>query len=77
MRRSVILLPLLAFLIALISQQILKTAGMESGSPLRVFLTPLIAASVVLVGMRRYPALSRVRMAIMVAAALFLFALLT
>lgn len=71
------MLPLAAFMAALVAQMALKAAGADSDSPLRIFLTPLIGAAVVLVGMRRYPALSRVRTAIMVAVALFVFALVT
>ncbi|HZP25593.1 MAG TPA: hypothetical protein VFB90_00950 [Dehalococcoidia bacterium] len=75
--RSMLVLPLLAFLVALFGQIILKAAGADSDSPLRIFLTPLIGAGVVLVGMRRYPVASRIRTAAMVAIALFVFALVT
>lgn len=75
--RVAIILPLLAFFIALAAQAILKAAGLESEHPLRVFLTPALAAAVVFFGLRRYPRASRLRLAAMVAAGLFLFALLT
>lgn len=75
--RVAIVLPLLAFFIALAAQAILKAAGLESEHPLRVLLTPALAAAVVFFGLRRYPRASRLRLAAMVAAGLFLFALLT
>lgn len=75
--RVAILLPILAFLIALAAQAILQAAGLDSDHPLRIFLTPAVAAAVVFVGLRRYPRPSRLRLAAMVAAGLFLFALLT
>ena len=75
--RVVIFLPFLAFLVALTAQIILKAAGLESDHPLRVFLTPAVAAAVVFFGLSRYPRGSRLRLAAMVAAGLFLFALLT
>lgn len=72
-----LLLPVVAFLIALAVQAILRAAGLSSTNPVRVFLTPLIAAAVVFLGLGTYSTSGRLRIAIMVAVALFLFALLT
>src|SRR5262249_15603928 len=73
--RPAFLLPIVAFLLALGLQPALKSAGLESTNPLRVFLTPLVAAAVVFFGLRSYPMPSRIRLAAMVAIVLFLFVL--
>ncbi|MBI1885921.1 MAG: hypothetical protein HYS09_06375 [Chloroflexi bacterium] len=72
-----LVLPVIAFLIALGFQAALKAGGMESDHPLRVVLTPLVGAAVVFAGLRRYPTAGRVRLALMVAVALFVVALAT
>jgi len=61
----------------MVFQVLLKTAGLASDNPLRIILTPLVAAAVVLTGLRGYPTAGRVRMALMVGGGLFLFALFT
>ncbi len=75
--RLAIVLPLVAFALALGFQWLLKAAGLESDHPLRIFATPLVAAAVVFFGLRHYPRAGRIRLAVMVGVALFLFALFT
>lgn len=72
-----ILLPVVAFLIALAIQALLKAAGLSSENPLRVFATPLIAAAVVYWGLDPYPRAGRLRLAVMVGLSVFLVALVT
>ena len=72
-----LLLPLVAFLVAVGVQAGLRAAGVSSTSALRVFATPAIAAAVVYLGLRPYPTAGRLRMAAMVAVALFLVAVIT
>ncbi len=75
--RAALLLPALAFLVALVVQVLLKAAGLESDHPLRVIGTPLIGAAVVFWGMRPYPRGGRLRLALMVGLGLFLVAWVT
>lgn len=72
-----LLLPVVAFLIALGLQAALAVSGVPAASPLRVFLTPAVAAAVVFLGLRPYPRAGRLRLALMVAVGVFLIALLT
>ena len=72
-----LLLPFVAFVIALAVQFALKAAGAPSTSPLRVFATPAIAAAVVYLCLRPYPTAGRLRLAAMVAMGLLLLALVT
>ncbi len=72
-----LLLPLVAFLVAVAVQIGLKTAGLPAESLLRVLATPFIAAVVVYLGLRPYPRAGRIRLAAMVAAGLLLVALAT
>ena len=72
-----LLLPLLAFLVAVAVQITLKAAGLPSTSPLRVLATPAIAAAVVYLGLGPYRRTGRIRLAAMVAAGLVLIALVT
>ncbi len=71
-----LLLPLVAFAIAVALQAALQASGLPAASPLRVFATPAIAAAVVFYGLRPYPTAGRLRQAAMVAAGLLLVALL-
>ncbi|HEU4760647.1 MAG TPA: hypothetical protein VFT91_11800 [Dehalococcoidia bacterium] len=72
-----LLLPLVAFLVAVVAQAALKAAGLSSVNPLRSLATPAIAAAVVYFGLGAYPRAGRLRMAGMVAAGLVLVALVT
>lgn len=72
-----LLLPVVAFLIALGLQAALAGLGLPAANPLRVFLTPAVAALVVYYGLRPYPRAGRLRLAAMVAAGVLLVALLT
>lgn len=71
----VLLLPLAAFAIALVFHGALAIAGIPSNNPVRVFATPIIGGLVVYFGLRDYPRSGRLRLALMVAAGLFLVAL--
>jgi hypothetical protein len=71
-----LLLPVLAFGIAVIVHIALAAAGVSSSNPLRLFATPLIGAVVVYFGLWGYPRARRIRMAILVAAGLLLLGLL-
>jgi hypothetical protein len=75
--RLAIILPVFAFLIALGVQTLSKAAGLEATNPIRTILTPLVAAAIVFLGLRPYPRLGRIRLALMVAVGLFLYARLT
>lgn len=72
-----LVLPVAAFLIALGLQAALAAGGVPASSPLRVFLTPAVAAAVVYVGLRPYPRAGRIRLAAMVAVGVLAVALLT
>ncbi len=71
----VLLLPLVAFVIALAFHGALALAGVHSDNPVRVLATPIIGGLVVYFGLRDYPRGGRLRLALMVAAGLFLIAL--
>lgn len=71
----VLFLPLAAFAIALAFHGALAIAGVSSANPVRVFATPAIGGLVVYFGLRDYPRAGRLRLALMVAAGLFLVAL--
>lgn len=70
-----LLLPVLAFLIAVAAQAALKAVGVPSSSALRVFATPAIAAAIVYLGLRPYRTAGRLRMAAMVGVGLLLLGL--
>lgn len=72
----VLFLAVMAFLVALLLHTLLGRAGLEAQHPLRVFLTPLVAAMVLLVGLRSLPLTRRLRLSLLVALGLFLYALL-
>lgn len=73
--RRVLLLPLLAFAVALVIHAALAALGMSSANPVRVFATPVVGALIVYFGLPGYPRAGRLRLAAMVAVGLLLIAL--
>lgn len=71
-----LLLPVIAFGLAVAAHVALAVAGVGSDNPLRLFATPVIGAVVVYFGLRGYPRPRRVRTAVLVAAGLLLLGLL-
>ncbi len=71
----VALLAVAAFLLAVGLHAMLGVAGLRPEHPVRVFLTPLVAAAVILGGMRTVALGRRLRLAALVAAGLFLYAM--
>jgi len=71
----VVLLAILAFLLAVGWHAVLGLAGLRPEHPARVFLTPLVAAMVIVAGMRTVPLGRRLRLAALAAAGLFLYAM--
>jgi hypothetical protein len=72
-----LLLPIVAFTLALAAQGALRVAGVPAANPLAVVITPIIAAGVVYAGLRSYPTAGRLRMAAMVAVGLIAIGLAT
>lgn len=72
----ILLLPLVAFAVALAVHGLFAAAGVSAGSPLRIFTTPLIGALIVYFGLGDYPRAGRLRLAAMVAMGLLLIALI-
>jgi hypothetical protein len=69
----IVALTLVAFAIALIVHTLIILLG-GGDSPFRLFVTPLIGAAVMFFGLRGYPASGRIRLSVMVALCLLLFA---
>ena len=63
----------LAFVIAIIVHAIISLLG-GGDSPFRLFVTPLIGAAVMFFGLRGYPTAGRIRLSLLVAVCLLLFA---
>ena len=63
----------LAFVIAIIVHAIISLLG-GGDSPFRLFVTPLIGATVMFFGLRGYPTAGRIRLSLLVALCLLLFA---
>lgn len=72
----VLLLPLVAFAVALGVHAALAAAGTPSTSPVRIFATPVIGGLIVYLGLPGYPRAGRLRLAAMVAAGLLVVATL-
>lgn len=63
----------LAFLIAIVVHGVISLLG-GGDSPLRLFVTPFIGATVMFLGLRGYPTAGRIRLSFLVALCLLLFA---
>lgn len=64
---------ILAFLIAIVVHAVISLLG-GGDSPFRLFVTPLIGATVMFFGLRGYPTSGRIRLSLLVALCLLLFA---
>ncbi|HXG42434.1 MAG TPA: hypothetical protein VNL95_06905 [Dehalococcoidia bacterium] len=71
----VVALAVAAFALAVALHSALGAAGVSPYHPVRLFLTPLLAATVVAVGVGPLPTGRRLRLALLVAAGLFLYSL--
>jgi hypothetical protein len=71
----VVALAVAAFALAVGLHAALGAAGISPYHPVRLFLTPLLAASVVAVGVGPLSAARRLRLALLVAVGLFLYSL--
>ena len=69
----IVALTLVAFAIALIVHALIIVIGGRD-SPLRLFVTPLIGASVIFFGSAGYPMAGRIRLSVMVGLGLLLIA---
>jgi hypothetical protein len=69
----IVVLTLVAFAIALIVHTLIIVIGGRD-SPFRLFVTPLIGASVIFFGLAGYPIAGRVRLSVMVGLGLLLIA---
>ncbi len=65
----------LAFALAVGLHAALGAAGLSPYHPLRLFLTPLLAAAVAMAGVGPLPRARRLRLGLLVAAGLFLYSL--
>ena len=63
----------LSFVIAIIVHGVISLIG-SGDSPFRLFVTPLIGATVMFFGLRGYPTAGRIRLSLLVALCLLLFA---
>jgi len=72
----IVLLAVASFACAIALHAILGAAGLQPEHPARVFLTPIIAAVIILLGMRPVPLTRRLRLAVLAAAGLFIYAML-
>jgi hypothetical protein len=73
---QVVLLALVSFLAAVGLHALLGALGLRPEHPARVLLTPLVAGSIIMGGMRAVPVGRRLRMAILAATGLFLYAMI-
>jgi hypothetical protein len=69
----IVVLTLVAFAIALVVHTLIIVIG-GRGNPFRLFVTPLIGASVIFFGLAGYPMAGRVRLSVMVGLGLLLIA---
>jgi hypothetical protein len=69
----IIALALLSFAIAVVVHLVIKLLG-GGESPFRLFVSPLIGAALMFLGLRGYPTAGRIRLSLMVGLCLLLFA---
>lgn len=70
----VVLLAIVTAILTLGLQLALIAIGLDKDNPFRLFVTPLVGASIMYLGLRGYPTWGRVRLAAMVGVFLLLFA---
>jgi len=73
--RRLVLLAALAVALAVALHAALGAAGVDPHHPLRLFLTPLLAAAVVALGVGPLPTARRLRLGLLVALGLFFYSL--
>lgn len=70
----VVLLAIVTAFLTLGLQLTLIAIGLDRDNPFRLFVTPLVGAAIMYLGLRGYPTWGRVRLAAMVGVFLLLFA---
>jgi len=73
---QVVLLAIVSFLAAVGLHALLGGLGLRPEHPARVVLTPLVAGAIIMGGMRAVPVGRRLRMALLAAMGLFLYAMI-
>jgi hypothetical protein len=70
----IVLLAIMTAVLTLGLQLTLIAIGLDRDNPFRLFVTPLVGAAIMYLGLRGYPTSGRVRLAVMVGVFLLLFA---
>lgn len=69
----IVLLAVVAFAAAVLAQFAIIAVGIDRDNPFRLFVTPILGALIVYLGLRGYPRGMRIRIALMVGVSVLLF----